>query len=120
MASRRRRKRERRLAEANANAPRCPGGWGRDASLSLSDLILLRQAINQNWPVPSETRAAIVAKLSEELNTASPRRFLSIAASLAAMDAANIRMAVATHNVVDARPAMPSEHCIDWPWAVMP
>jgi hypothetical protein len=59
---------------------------------SLSDLVLLRRAINQDWPVSAPVRQAIVAELGEGLESNDARRTISIAKTFIAMDWANLRL----------------------------
>jgi hypothetical protein len=84
MPSRRRRKRYRRLAaKAGLRGDRqrpptddlgslAEGGWGTLCgdweSASLSDLRLLRQAINENWPVPPDRRGPLMAAVLSQLH----------------------------------------------------
>lgn len=91
MPSRRKRKRQRRNAEATAKGPGTCRGWGQGAPTSLSDLVLLRRAINENWPVPYNVRLAIVGELEAEIESPDVRRVLSVARSFLAMEGANIR-----------------------------
>ena len=53
---------------------------------SLSDLVLLRRAINQDWPVSAAVRQAIVDELGEGLESNDVRRTISIARTFIAMD----------------------------------
>ena len=91
MPSRRKRKRERRKAEATARCPGTLGGWGQGLPTSLADLVLLRRAINENWPVPENVRRAIIGELESEIGHSDGRRSLSIARSFIDMEGANIR-----------------------------
>jgi hypothetical protein len=81
MPSRRRRKRDRRQAEAGRGdrlgAPKSPGSGGlcglwRDAPPR--ELRLLLSAIRQGWPVPVERRGPILDEILEGLDQADPRR----------------------------------------------
>ena len=67
------------------------GGWGAGAPTSLSDLVLLRRAINEDWPIPDNVRRAIVGELEDEIESPDVRRLLSVARSFLAMDSSNIR-----------------------------
>jgi hypothetical protein len=67
MSSRRKRKRDRQHAEATAVAPRTCGGWGQGVPTSLKDLVWLRRAIKEGWPVRQEIRDAIVDELVGDL-----------------------------------------------------
>ena len=91
MPSRKKRKRDRRRAEATAQAPKTQGGWGAGLPTSRDDLVLLQQAINEDWPVPDKVRQAIVRELGEEIESSEVRRVLSVARSFLAMSSANTR-----------------------------
>ncbi len=91
MSSRRKRKRERRRAEATAKGPESRGGWGKGVPRTLSDLVLLRRAINEDWLVPDNVRQSIVRELAAEIKSPDVRRCLSVARTFLAMDSANIR-----------------------------
>ena len=92
MPSRRKRKRERRKAEATAHSPGTCGGWGDGLPTTLSDLVLLRRAINEDWPVPDNVRQAICDELAEEeLESSEVRRLISVVRTFLAMDRANMR-----------------------------
>jgi hypothetical protein len=91
MPSRRKRKRQRRNAEATANGPGTRGGWGQGLPTTLSDLVWLRRAINEDWPVAADVRQAIVGELEAEINSPDVRRLISVARSFLAMEDANIR-----------------------------
>jgi len=91
MTSRRKRKRERRKTEATAQRPETPGGWGQGLRNTLCDLVLLRRAINEDWPVPCDVRRAIVGELECDIESPDVRRRLSAARSFLAMEGANIR-----------------------------
>ncbi len=58
---------------------------------TLSDLVLLRRAINEDWPVPTNVRRAIVGELVAEIESLNVRRSLSVVRSFLAMEGANIR-----------------------------
>jgi hypothetical protein len=92
VASRRKRKRERRRAEATAKAPGTRGGWGQGAPTTKANLLLVRQAIRENWPMPDDVRRAIIEELFQEVDTDSSdvRRFLAIMRVILAMVKANI------------------------------
>ncbi len=89
MSSRRKRKRERRIAEATANLLNPQGGWGESTK---ADLLLIRQAIREDWPVPDDVRRAIIEELFQEVDTdcSDVRRFLAIVRVFLAMVKANI------------------------------
>jgi len=58
---------------------------------SLADLVLLRRAIREEWPVAANVRQAIVDELGEGLESNNVWRTLSIARASIAMDRANMR-----------------------------
>jgi len=98
MASRRRRNRDRRRAAEPAGrgdrlpAPR-PGGLGAGCGpwqdATLAELRLLRQAINQGWPVPPHRRGPILAEVCADLGPADPRRVIAVGRVLLAADRVN-------------------------------
>ena len=88
MSSRRKRKRDRPKAEATVESPKALGGWGNGLPTSLSDLVLLRRAINDGWPVPAMVRAAIMSELENEIQSTDRRRMLSVAKTLLVMERA--------------------------------
>ena len=92
MSSRRKRKRERRIAEATAKIPGTAGGWGQGTPTTNADLLLIRQAIREDWPVPDDVRRAIMEELFQEVDTDSSdvRRFLAIMRVFLAMAKANV------------------------------
>ena len=63
MPSRKKRKRDRRRAEATAQEPQALGGWGDPAPVNPSDLLLIRQAIREGWPVPPHIRWQITKRM---------------------------------------------------------
>ena len=89
MSSRRKRKRERHKAEATANLLNPQRDWGESTK---ADLLLIRQAIREDWPVPDDVRRAIIEELFQEVDTDSSdvRRFLAVARVFLAMVKANI------------------------------
>jgi hypothetical protein len=99
MASRRRRKRGRRRAAEPAGrgdrlpAPR-PGGQGAGCGLwrdaTRSELLLLRQAINQGWPIPPARRGPILADALASHDSADSRRAIAMCRVLLAAHRANI------------------------------
>lgn len=91
MPSRKKRKRYRLRTAATASGPGTCGGWGQGLPTSRSDLVLLRKAINQDWPVPDNVRLAIVGELNCEIGSPDGHWFLAVARSFVAMEAANIR-----------------------------
>ncbi len=111
MGSRRKRKRYRRLTQAQgteasrrgdrpetqATAPGKPlpsGGWGETAELwsdvSRGDLVLLRHAVRENWPIPVERRPVIIQGLSDLIGNTDPRRTIGVARVFLAMHRANL------------------------------
>lgn len=77
MASRRKRKRVRRAAEATARPPQTLWGWGEDAQALRSELALGRQAFNQSWDLPLPLGRAIVATAVRELDSPDQRIAMS-------------------------------------------
>lgn len=96
MPSRRKRKRYcQKRAEATALASQTRGGWGPDAPLSRSDLVLLRTAANHDWPAPAPVRQLavdrIMAAVDEADRTDDARMMLAVANTAITLDAANLR-----------------------------
>ena len=91
MLSRRKRKRERQRAEATAKCPKSRGGWGAGLPTSLSDLVLLRQAINEDWPIAVDVQQAIIDELADEIESMDARRAVAVARTFLAMESANLR-----------------------------
>ena len=60
MPSRKKRKRDRRRAEATAEAPVLKGGWGKGSDLRPGDLLLIRRAVREGWPTPPAVCDAII------------------------------------------------------------
>jgi hypothetical protein len=60
MPSRKKRKRDRRRAEATAEAPVLRGGWGRGSEIRPADLLLIRQAVREGWETDPDKGAAII------------------------------------------------------------
>jgi uncharacterized protein (UPF0147 family) len=71
--------------------PETYGGWGEGLPTSLSDLVLLRRAINEDWPVPDNVRRAIIRELEGEFESPNARVQVSIVKSFLAMEDANLR-----------------------------
>jgi hypothetical protein len=104
MPSRRKRKRERRLAasesrlQAGQRGDReatCQGGKGDPAGLwtdaSRSDLVLLRHAIREGWPVPEERRRPILDEVFPLLHSQNPRVAIGVTRVFLDADRANLR-----------------------------
>lgn len=91
MPSRKKRKRDRRRAEATAQTPKTQGGQGVGLPTSRGDLVLLQQAINEDWPVPDKVRQTIVGKLGDEIDSSNVRRFMAVTRVFLAMTRANLR-----------------------------
>jgi len=53
--------------------------------------VLLRRAINEDWPVAPNVRRAIVDELGEGLESKDVRRTISIVRTFLAMDRASLR-----------------------------
>lgn len=79
------------VADATALPPETRGGWGRGAPITQSDLLLLRQAISEDWDVSDTVRAAIVNRLASEVQSQSHRRARSVFKTVLAMELANMR-----------------------------
>jgi len=89
--SRKKRKRYRRhlQAEAIASIPKSAGGWGWGAPVSRSDLLLVRQAIREGWPVSAEVRRLVVDDVYQASTTESLRLLLATARTAVAMEGEN-------------------------------
>ena len=92
MPSRRKRKRLRQQAEATAKTPRTRGGWGQGVPATRSDLVLLRQAIHEDWPVPDDVWRAVVGDLLDDLESPDTRRIVSVARVFLAAEQGNLRL----------------------------
>jgi hypothetical protein len=103
MPSRKKRKRDRLRAEATAKAPETLGGWGGELSTTLADLVWLRRAIRENWPVPQAVRQSIVDELFAEVKALNGRYLNSVVRTALAMEDANIQAETAAHNAYAAR-----------------
>ena len=86
MPSRKKRRRDRRRAEATAKSPILRGGWGRSSEVRPRDLLLIRQAIREGWPTSPEVGAAIIDQVVRSALRAKDAR-LSIAACRVLIDA---------------------------------
>jgi hypothetical protein len=97
MSSRRKRKRKRQLAEATVQTPKTRGGWGHGAPTTLTDLVCLRRAIREGWPVSADIRQAILDELCDDMlpsidgdsGSGSVRRLLSCVRSVIEMGSVN-------------------------------
>ena len=67
-------------------------GLGEGTPTTNADLLLIRQAIREDWPVPDDARRAIIEELFQEVDTdcSDVRRFLAIVRVFLAMVKANI------------------------------
>jgi hypothetical protein len=65
---------------------------------SVSDLVLLRRAINEDWAVPAIVRAAIISELENEIQSTDRRRVLSVARTFLAMESADSARRLGPHN----------------------
>jgi hypothetical protein len=85
MSSRRKRKRERRQEAAEATAtletPRGVRGAGPRPGLSRSDLLVIRRAIRERWPVPPDHAAGLMAGV-EAMATSDVARYTIAAAKV--------------------------------------
>jgi hypothetical protein len=86
MPSRKKRKRDRRRAEATAQGPILRGGWGRGSEIRPRDLLLIRQAIREGWETPPEVGAAIIDQVVTSALESKDAR-LTIAACRVLIDA---------------------------------
>ncbi len=80
------------MAEATAIAPETRGGWGNGLPTRLSDLVLLRQAIKEDWDVSAAVRTSILRELSAAIESNDERMICSVFRSFLAMENANIRV----------------------------
>jgi len=80
------------MTAATAKVPGTCGGWGGGLPTTLDDLVLLRRAINEDWPIPPNVRQAIVAELADDICLSNVRRVLSTIHTFVAMDRANQRL----------------------------
>ena len=88
----RQRCRRRELAEAIAYCPKTSGGWGQGLEVSRSDLLLVRRAIREGWPVSAEAKRFVVADVCRVFDTTqSPRMLAAAAWAVVAMEGANQR-----------------------------
>lgn len=60
MSSRKKRKRDRRRAEATAEAPVLRGGWGKGSEIRPRDLLLIHRAVREGWETDPDIGAAII------------------------------------------------------------
>jgi hypothetical protein len=83
MPSRRKRKRDRRRAEATDTSPEkdLQGDWGADAGLTRSDIALIKRACREDWPTSPENQEAILDELQKTLEQLSGADRLAIAIS---------------------------------------
>ncbi len=78
MPSRKKRKRDRRRAEATAAVPVLKGDWGAESKRPRGDMLLIRKAIRGGWDVPQAVRDAIVDDvIPAALESIRPRLTLS-------------------------------------------
>ncbi len=104
MPSRRKRKRGRRLAAGESQLPAGQpgdreatrqGGRGDTAGIwenaSRGDLVLLRHAIREDWPVPKERRRPILDEVFQLLHSKNPRVAIGVARVFLEADRANLR-----------------------------
>ncbi len=85
--SRRSRKRHRRnIAEATARAPQLRGGWGQGSEIRASDLLLIRRAVREDWPVPQAESEALIGDVVLSAARADDKPRLQIAAVRVVID----------------------------------
>jgi hypothetical protein len=94
MPSRKKRKRYRlQKPEATAKEPGSTIGWGNGYPTTRSDLVLLRHAINEDWPVAANVRTAIAKEIVDTHSaTSDSRHHYSTGRVLLAMIEADTRM----------------------------
>lgn len=78
MPSRKKRKRDRRRAEATAQGPGLLGGWGKGSDLRPGDLLLIRRAVREGWATPPAVCDAIIRDVvASALHVQKPRLTLA-------------------------------------------
>lgn len=87
MESRRKRKRGRRSKRARANAG-LRGDW---ANASRSDLVLLRTAIHNGWPIPDSHKGPLLEAIRPLLETSDERLGLAVVKVFLAASEANVK-----------------------------
>jgi len=96
--SRKKRKRNhRRLqVEAIARSPQPRGGWGQGTSVTRGDLLLVRQAIREGWPVSAEVKRLVADDVWRAFDAdESLRLLIAIARTAVAMEGVNQRAELA-------------------------
>ena len=84
------------LAEAIAHSPGSCGGWGNGLDVSRSDLLLIRPAIREGWPVPRPVKDRVMLNIFHVFDTTeSPRMMAAVARAVVAMEAHNQRLDLA-------------------------
>ncbi|WP_428305572.1 hypothetical protein [Lacipirellula sp.] len=86
MPSRKKRKRDRRRAEATAEAPAVRGGWGRGSEIRPADLLLIRQAVREGWLVPQARAEALINDVVVSASKADDKPRLQIVAVRVVID----------------------------------
>ena len=100
MPSRRKRKRERQLAEATASNPKRRGGWGEGYPVAPRDLLLVRQAIREVWDIPPDVCDAVVNDVYAVASSAEkPRRLLAAVRVFIDMERENERNELAARGL---------------------
>lgn len=103
MPSRRTRKRQRRSAEATAHSLRkTSGGWGAGLPTARSDLLLVRRAIKEGWPITEHAWRAIVGEVDSFIRGGDDRIALSAVGVIVAADQASFRAALRSRGVAQA------------------
>ncbi len=64
-------------------------------NLSRSDMVLIRKAIANNWPVSQETRVRVIAGMFNAMESGHARKTIAVGRTAVAMEAANIRSELA-------------------------
>jgi hypothetical protein len=103
MPSRRKRKRGRRPEARRGDRGIPLGGWGDP---SLGDLVLLRRAVREGWPVQPATAGHIVEALGSLIDSARPRLLISIGKTFVAIVAVNMAAEAAAERLLRRRRAI--------------
>jgi hypothetical protein len=86
MPSRKKRKRDRRRAEATAEAPVLRGGWGRGSEIRPADLLLIRQSVREGWDIPFAQAKSLINDVVVSASKATDKPRLQIAAVRVVID----------------------------------
>ena len=80
------------IGGGDRKSPRFLWGLGHGLPTTRGDLVLLRQAINEDWPITLNVRQAIVDELADEANSTDVRRGFSVLRTFLTIDRANLRL----------------------------